>query len=154
VREALARGCDGICFQSERFMPALKVVAGGGVYYPSEVAGVLRRRGDSPPADALTERELEVLEGLMHGLTDWRIGERLFVTPETVKTHVKHIFHKLAVDNRTQAAVKGLAAGLISLEEAMAGRLGDGAPPQARHTRPLAQLQSWPAALAGNSGRG
>ncbi|MCP9928820.1 response regulator transcription factor [Cyanobium sp. CH-040] len=132
VREALARGCDGICFQSERFMPALKVVAGGGVYYPREVAGVLRRRGDSPPADALTERELEVLEGLMLGLTDRRIGERLFVTPETVKTHVKHIFQKLAVENRTQAAVKGLAAGLISLEGAMAGRLGDGAPPQAQ----------------------
>ncbi len=90
--EALARGCDGICFQPERFMPALKVVAGGGVYYPSEVAGVLLHRGDSPPADALTARELEVLEGLMLGLSDRRIGERLFVTPETVKTHVKHIF--------------------------------------------------------------
>ena len=47
VREALARGCDGICFHSERFMPALRVVAGGGVYYPQPVAVILRQA--APP---------------------------------------------------------------------------------------------------------
>lgn len=72
VREALAQGCDGICFQSERFMPALKVVAGGSVYYPHQVSGVMRRSDGVPVADALTGRELEVLEGLMLGLTDRR----------------------------------------------------------------------------------
>jgi len=43
VREALERGCDGTCIQSEQFMPALKVVAGRGVYYTHEVTGVMRR---------------------------------------------------------------------------------------------------------------
>ncbi len=121
VPEALARGCDGICFQPERFMPALKVVAGGGVYYPSEVAGVLLHRGDSPPADALTARELEVLEGLMLGLSDRRTAVR---DPGDREDPREAHLPKLAVDNRTQAAVKGLAAGLISLEGAMAGRPG------------------------------
>jgi DNA-binding NarL/FixJ family response regulator len=123
VREALARGCDGICFQSERFMPALKVVAAGGIYYPHQVSGVMSRRGSDILVDALTERELEVLEGLMLGLTDRQISERLIVSQETVKTHIKHIYQKLAVDNRTKAVVRGITAGILTLESAMAGTL-------------------------------
>jgi DNA-binding NarL/FixJ family response regulator len=120
VREALARGCDGICFESERFMPALRVVAGGGVYYPKAVAQELQRQGAYPsPAEPLTERERNVLNGLMLGLTDRQISQHLVVSPETVKTHVKHIFQKLGVDNRTKAVVRSIAVGLISLEAAL-----------------------------------
>lgn len=120
VREALIRGCDGICFESERIMPALRVVAGGGVYYPKQVADVLQSQpGHSQPFEPLTEREREVLNGLMLGMTDQQIGKELYVSPETVKTHVKHIYQKLAVDNRTKAVVKSIAIGLTSLEDAM-----------------------------------
>lgn len=123
VREALARGCDGICFESERFMPALRVVAGGGLYFPEPVARELRQQaqaGGVEVLEPLTERERTVLSGLMLGLTDQQISRRLVVSPETVKTHVKHIFQKLGVDNRTKAVVKSIAAGLISLESALA----------------------------------
>jgi DNA-binding NarL/FixJ family response regulator len=120
VREALARGCDGICFESTRFMPALRVVAGGGVYYPRQVAQELRRQtSQQDPVEPLTERERTVLNGLMLGMTDRQISRQLVVSPETVKTHVKHIYQKLGVDNRTKAVVKSIAAGLISLEAAM-----------------------------------
>jgi DNA-binding NarL/FixJ family response regulator len=120
VREALARGCDGICFESGSFMPALRVVAGGGVYYPKEVAAVLQSQpGHSSPVEPLTEREREVLNGLMLGLTDQQISKQLYVSPVTVKTHVKHIYQKLAVDNRTKAVVKSISIGLTSLEDAM-----------------------------------
>jgi DNA-binding NarL/FixJ family response regulator len=122
VREALARGCDGICFESERFMPALRVVAGGGVYYPQAVAAVLRKNPLPPPVDPLTERELEVLNHLMLGLTDQQISKQLVVSTETVKSHVKHIYQKLGVDNRTKAVVTSIAAGLISLESALEGK--------------------------------
>jgi DNA-binding NarL/FixJ family response regulator len=119
VQEALARGCDGICFESERFMSALRVVAGGGVYYPQAVAAVLRKSARPQPVDPLTERELEVLKHLMLGLTDQQISKQLVVSPETVKSHVKHIYQKLGVDNRTKAVVTSIAAGLITLESAL-----------------------------------
>jgi DNA-binding NarL/FixJ family response regulator len=122
VREALARGCDGICFESERFMPALRVVAGGGVYYPQAVAAVLRQKAPPPLVEPLTEREREVLNHLMLGLTDQQISKQLVVSPETVKSHVKHIYQKLGVDNRTKAVVTSIAAGLISLESALEGK--------------------------------
>jgi DNA-binding NarL/FixJ family response regulator len=122
VREALARGCDGICFESGGFMPALRVVAGGGVYYPQAVAAVLRRNALPPSVEPLTERELEVLNQLMLGLTDQQISKQLVVSPETVKSHVKHIYQKLGVDNRTKAVVTSIAAGLISLESALEGK--------------------------------
>jgi DNA-binding NarL/FixJ family response regulator len=122
VREALARGCDGICFESGRFMPALRVVAGGGVYYPKAVAAVLRQNPLPTPLDPLTERELEVLNQLMLGLTDQQISKQLVVSAETVKSHVKHIYQKLGVDNRTKAVVTSIAAGLISLESALEGK--------------------------------
>jgi NarL family two-component system response regulator LiaR len=122
VREALARGCDGICFESGRFMPALKVVAAGGVYYPQAVAAVLRQKPPPPPVEPLTEREREVLNHLMLGLTDQQISKQLVVSPETVKSHVKHIYQKLGVDNRTKAVVTSIAAGLITLESALEGK--------------------------------
>lgn len=121
VREALARRCDGICFESERFMPALRVVAGGGVYYPQPVAEVLRQQAPPAPVEPLTEREREVLNHLMLGLSDLQISQKLVVSPETVKTHVRHIYQKLRVDNRTKAVVRSIAAGLISLESALEG---------------------------------
>lgn len=112
VKQALACGCDGIFFQSDRFMPALKVVAGGGVYYPHQVSGVLQKSSAVTVMDALTNREVDVLEGLMLGLSDKQIGERLIIETYTIKTHVKNIYQKLQVDNRTQAVVKGISTGL------------------------------------------
>jgi len=86
---------------------------------------------DLPPADqavldALTEREVDVLEGLMLGLSDRQIGEWLNIKTYTVKTHVKNIYQKLQVNNRTQAVVRGISAGLLTLETAMVGALAGG----------------------------
>ena len=86
---------------------------------------------DLPPADqavldALTEREVDVLKGLMLGLSDRQISERLNIKTCTVKTHVKSIYQKLQVNNRTQAVVKGISAGLLTLETAMVGALAGG----------------------------
>ena len=55
----------------------------------------------------------------MLGLSDQQISRQLVVSAETVKTHVKHIYQKLQVDNRTKAVVRAIAAGLISLESAL-----------------------------------
>lgn len=61
----------------------------------------------------LTERELEVLELIVAGCSNAEIAEQLYITVGTVKTHVCHILNKLCADDRTQAAVRALRAGLV-----------------------------------------
>jgi DNA-binding NarL/FixJ family response regulator len=87
-----------------------RVAAGGVVVDPALVAELLERRRRSDPLDALTAREREVLGLMAEGLTDRGIAQRLYVTPKTVETHVRHIFAKLslpetALDNRRVRAV-------------------------------------------------
>ncbi len=74
------------------------------------VAELLGRRRRSDPLDELTAREREVLSLMAEGLTDRGIAQRLFITPKTVETHIRHIFAKLslpesALDNRRVRAV-------------------------------------------------
>lgn len=61
----------------------------------------------------LTERELEVLELIVAGCSNAEISAKLYITVGTVKTHVCHILNKLCADDRTQAAVRALRAGLV-----------------------------------------
>lgn len=62
----------------------------------------------------LTDRELEVLELIVAGCSNADISKQLYITVGTVKTHVCHILNKLCADDRTQAAVRALRAGLVS----------------------------------------
>ncbi len=64
-------------------------------------------------AELLTEREFEVLQLIVEGYKDSTIAEKLYITEGTVKTHVRNILQKLCVSNRTQAAIRGLRAGLV-----------------------------------------
>jgi DNA-binding NarL/FixJ family response regulator len=61
----------------------------------------------------LTERELEVLQLIVDGCSNAAIAEKLYITVGTVKTHVRNILNKLCADDRTQAAVRALRAGLV-----------------------------------------
>jgi DNA-binding NarL/FixJ family response regulator len=87
-----------------------RVVAGGVVVDPQLVAALLERRRRADPLDELTPREREVLALMAEGLTDRGIAERLYVTPKTVETHIRHVFEKLeipesALDNKRVHAV-------------------------------------------------
>ena len=61
----------------------------------------------------LTDRELEVLQLIVEGQSNAEIAEQLHITIGTVKTHVRNILNKLCADDRTQAAVRALRAGLV-----------------------------------------
>ncbi|MBF5038675.1 helix-turn-helix transcriptional regulator [Methylophilus sp. 13] len=61
----------------------------------------------------LSKREVEVLEWLLVGKTNWEIGNIMQVSPLTIKNHVQNILRKLDVENRSQAASKALKLGLI-----------------------------------------
>jgi len=65
--------------------------------------------------EALTPRELEVLEVLAEGLSNKAIASRLAITEHTVKFHVSSIFAKLGAENRTDAVRRGVRRGLITL---------------------------------------
>jgi DNA-binding NarL/FixJ family response regulator len=87
-----------------------RVAAGETVVDPALVAQLLDRSRAHNPLDQLTRREREVLSLMAEGLTDRGIAERLFVTPNTVETHIRHIISKLGLpatsaDNRRVRAV-------------------------------------------------
>jgi DNA-binding NarL/FixJ family response regulator len=82
----------------EDFVGALeRVAAGETVVDPALVSQLVERAREGDPLDELTTREREVLSLMAEGLTDRGIAERLFVTPKTVETHIRHIFTKLGI---------------------------------------------------------
>ncbi|KGG26963.1 MULTISPECIES: response regulator transcription factor [unclassified Prochlorococcus] len=115
VDEALDAGADGVMFVSSvgtgngDFINSLLTTLKGGIYYPADIRDLARdskQLNDAPAIDCqLTERELEVLNAIVGGLSNKGISESLFVSTETVKSHVSTIISKLGVRDRTQAAV-------------------------------------------------
>jgi DNA-binding NarL/FixJ family response regulator len=87
-----------------------RVAAGETVVDPTLASQLLDRAREASPLDELTAREREVLSLMAEGLTDRGIAERLYLTPNTVETHIRHIIAKLGLpatpaDNRRVRAV-------------------------------------------------
>jgi DNA-binding NarL/FixJ family response regulator len=87
-----------------------RITAGETVVDPALVSRLLDRVHEDSPLDRLTPREREVLSLMAEGLTDRGIAERLYLTPNTVETHIRHIIAKLDLpatptDNRRVKAV-------------------------------------------------
>jgi DNA-binding NarL/FixJ family response regulator len=100
------------------------VQAGESVLHPTIIAKLLKRamrvgtEVNKPSAkDDLSERELEVLKLAAKGLTNKDIAEELYITVRTVKAHLSSTFNKTGAASRTEAIVKGLKEGWLSLEE-------------------------------------
>ena len=96
------------------FMGALRKTLHGGIYYPRDVlkaADFANNPQHLLPSD-LTKKESEVLSCLTSGSTNKEIAERLFVSVETVKSHVSAVIGKLGVRNRQAAAVVAIQAGM------------------------------------------
>lgn len=74
-------------------------------------AGVGPRPADAAPV--LTKREIEVLVGMSHGRSNAQIGQELFLSEDTVKTHARRLFRKLGASDRAQAVAIGLRRGII-----------------------------------------
>ena len=97
--------------ESSQLTDAVRRVADGGVVVDAElVERLVGRARIASPLEELTPREHEVLALMAEGLTDRGIASRLFVTPKTVETHVRHIFWKLGLpatsaDNKRVHAV-------------------------------------------------
>jgi two-component system nitrate/nitrite response regulator NarL len=121
---AIRMGADGYILKNtepeDLRKSILHVFEGEGVLSP-EITGVvlkaLARQGEISDQPPLSERELEVLDCLATGQTTSQIAGYLFISENTVKTHVRHILEKLEASNRTEAVSKGLQLGLIQKRE-------------------------------------
>jgi NarL family two-component system response regulator LiaR len=100
----------------ENLANTIRAVERGESILHSEVAQKLMREvsGESKASslDALTDRELEVLRLIARGMNNHDIGEELYISEKTVKTHVSNILGKLYHDDRTQEAIFALKNGL------------------------------------------
>ena len=100
-------GARGFVLKSSaapRLTDALRAVAAGGTYVdPGAGGGQLAEGGELQRLGSLSPRELEVLELLADGLNGQLIAERLFLSPETVRTHVRNATSKLGARTRVQA---------------------------------------------------
>jgi DNA-binding NarL/FixJ family response regulator len=117
LTEALDAGARGFLLKEaplEDLVRAVETVAAGGVYVDSVLAGVLASAGTTQQIPKLTQREREVLRLLADGLRNEEIGKRLFISPETVRTHVRKAMDKLDADTRTQAVAEAIRQHLIA----------------------------------------
>jgi DNA-binding NarL/FixJ family response regulator len=95
----------------ETLVHAIERVAAGGDYIdPALMPQALAGRA---PSDLLTAREREILQLLADGMSNGDVAERLFISQETVKSHVRHILTKLEADTRTQAVAIALREAMI-----------------------------------------
>lgn len=116
LTEALDAGVRGFVLKEapmDDLLRALRSVAAGGTYVDPVLAGTLAS-AMSKDAPQLTQRERDVLRLLADGLANEEIGKRLFISAETVRTHIRKAMDKLDADTRTQAVARALRDQLIS----------------------------------------
>ena len=126
VYEALRAGASGFLLKdvtAERLFDAVRIIAAGQALLAPTVTRRLigefarqRPRSAGPPVAALgtlTPRETQVLRLVAEGLSNPEIAARLFVTDETIKSHVSRMLSKLGLRDRTQAVVAAYESGLV-----------------------------------------
>lgn len=113
IYRALRAGARSYLLKNARapeFLAALHLVHSGQRYLPKHVSNRIAER---TPCSDLTAKELEVLRLLGKGLANREIGEVLGVSENTIKTHLKTIFAKLQVSDRTEALAVALNRGIV-----------------------------------------
>lgn len=117
LTEALDAGVRGFVLKEapmDDLVRAVKSVASGGTYVDPVLAGTLAASSVGNKLPELTHRERDVLRLLADGLSNEEIGKKLFISAETVRTHVRKAMDKLDADTRTQAVARALRDHLIA----------------------------------------
>jgi len=115
IERALKAGARGYLPKSmppAEIIEVIREVNSGKKRIPPQIAFRLaEHRGD----ESLTEREIDVLRAIASGNRNKDIAEKLFISEETVKVHIKHIMDKLRAKDRTEAVTIGVRRGIIQL---------------------------------------
>jgi DNA-binding NarL/FixJ family response regulator len=115
MQRALEGGAKGYMLKSmppKEVLEAIRKVHAGKKAIPSEIA---TRLADHLSDEALSAREVEILQQVAEGNRNRDIADRLFISEGTVKVHVKHIMEKLGANDRTQAITIAVRRGIIHL---------------------------------------
>jgi DNA-binding NarL/FixJ family response regulator len=115
IQRALEAGARGYMLKSmppKDLVEVIRQVHAGKKRVPTEVAAHLAEHFSD---ESLTQREIDVLRHIAGGNRNRDIAERLFISEETVKVHVKHIMEKLGASDRTQAVAIAVRRGIIQL---------------------------------------
>jgi DNA-binding NarL/FixJ family response regulator len=113
IQRALAAGARAYVLKSmppKELVEVIRQVHAGKKRIPAEIAAHLAEHYSD---EALTTREIEVLQQIAGGNRNRDIADKLFITEETVKVHIKHIMEKLGASDRTQAVAIGVRRGII-----------------------------------------
>jgi DNA-binding NarL/FixJ family response regulator len=119
--EAVRAGARGYVLKArdaEHLVRSVRLVAEGNLVIDPDLVSVLaeelsQARERDRQAETLTDRELEILQLLAFGYTNRDIGERLYISPDTVKTHLEHVYQKLGASDRTAAVAEAFRRRLI-----------------------------------------
>jgi DNA-binding NarL/FixJ family response regulator len=115
IQNALQSGARAYVLKStppKELVEVIRQVYAGKKRIPPEIAANLAEHYSD---EALTSREVEVLGEIAGGNRNRDIADKLFITEETVKVHIKHIMEKLGASDRTQAVAIGVRRGIIQL---------------------------------------
>ena len=115
IQRALEAGARAYVLKSmppKELVEVIRQVHAGKKRIPAEIAA---RLAEHYSDEALTVREIEVLQQMAGGNRNRDIADKLFITEETVKVHIKHIMEKLGASDRTQAVAIGVRRGIIHL---------------------------------------
>jgi DNA-binding NarL/FixJ family response regulator len=119
--EAVRAGARGYVLKArdaDHLVRSVRLVAEGNMVIDPDLVSVLAEelsedRDRTRSGETLTERELEILQLLAFGYTNREIGQRLFISPDTVKTHLEHVYQKLGASDRTAAVAEAFRRRLI-----------------------------------------
>ena len=120
LSEALDCGARGFALKTgppDELRTAIRAVALGGGYVDPRVRSLILSRSTTDRISLLSPREREVLDLLAEGLTGEEIAQRLFLSPETIRTHVRNAMDKLEAKTRVHAIAIALRQGEIALED-------------------------------------
>jgi len=120
LMDAILAGASGYLLKSaepESLRAALlDAAAGNSILAPEMIPGLfnaMRRLHNARAEPLLSDRETDVLRSLSRGKTTAQISSELFISENTVKTHIRHILEKMEVKNRAEAVAKALQARLL-----------------------------------------
>ena len=104
-------------FAIETLMAAIESVARGEVWLPPSVQGELAGRLRDPSLSPLSPREVEVVRNVGLGLRNADVAKRLFISEETVKSHLNNIFQKLGIQDRVELTIYAIRTGIVGVHE-------------------------------------
>jgi DNA-binding NarL/FixJ family response regulator len=135
ILAGLSAGADAYCLKtitSSQLATAIHSVMDGAVWLDPKIAKQVvnlittgAKQSSAPPERTspannpfkLSEREYKVLCLLVEGKSNQQMADALYLSTETVKTHMRHLMEKLSVSDRTQAAVKAIRSGIVPAAE-------------------------------------